>query len=47
MGTRVPVRPLLDYLEGGNTLDRFLDSPKMSRDQAVQFREEATEAFPA
>jgi uncharacterized protein (DUF433 family) len=46
VGTRVPVRTLLDYLEGGDTLDRFLDDfPGVSRDQAVQFLEDATEAF--
>ncbi len=46
IGTRVPVRNLLDYLEGGDTLDQFLDDfPGVTRDQAVQFLEEATEAF--
>lgn len=35
-GTRVPLRALLDYLEGGETLDRFLeDFPGVTRDQAV------------
>ena len=35
-GTRVPVKTLLDYLEGGETLDRFLDQfPSVSRAQAV------------
>lgn len=46
IGTRVPVRTLLDYLEGGDTLDQFLeDFPGVSRDQAVQFLEDAAEAF--
>jgi uncharacterized protein (DUF433 family) len=46
LGTRVAVRTLLDYLEGGDTLDQFLaDFPGVSRDQAVQFLEAAAEAF--
>lgn len=37
-GTRVPVRNLLDYLEGGDTLDEFLAQfPTVSREQAVAF----------
>jgi uncharacterized protein (DUF433 family) len=36
VGTRVPVRNLLDYLEAGDTLDEFLDDfPSVSRSQAV------------
>jgi len=36
VGTRVPVRNLIDYLEGGYSLDEFLDQfPSVSRDQAV------------
>ena len=35
-GTRVPVRTLFDYLEGGETLDQFLDQfPSVARDQAL------------
>lgn len=35
-GTRVPVQHLFDYLEGGETLDRFLDGfPPITREQAV------------
>jgi uncharacterized protein (DUF433 family) len=35
-GTRVPFRTLLDYLEGGNSLDEFLeDFPSVSGDLAV------------
>jgi uncharacterized protein (DUF433 family) len=46
VGTRVPVRTLLDYLEGGDTLDAFLDDfPGVSREQAVQFLEQAAEAL--
>lgn len=35
-GTRVPVRILFDYLEGGNDLDYFLEGfASVSRDQAL------------
>jgi uncharacterized protein (DUF433 family) len=35
-GTRVPVKALYDYLEGGDSLDEFLeDFPSVSREQAV------------
>lgn len=35
-GTRVPVQSLFDYLEGGETLDRFLDQfPSVSKQQAL------------
>ena len=34
--TRVPVRSLFDYLEGGETLDQFLDQfPSVSKEQAL------------
>lgn len=37
-GTRVPVQTLLDYLEGGETIEQFFsDFPRVTRDQAVQF----------
>jgi uncharacterized protein (DUF433 family) len=46
VGTRVPVRNLLDYLEGGETLEEFLDNfPSVSREQAVAFLEEAGRAL--
>ena len=36
VGTRVPVKTLLDYLEAGEALDVFLDHfPSVSREQAV------------
>jgi uncharacterized protein (DUF433 family) len=36
IGTRVPLRNLIDYLEGGHSLDEFLDDfPSVSRDQAI------------
>ena len=35
-GTRVPVQSLFDYLEGGETLDEFLDQfPSVSKKQAL------------
>jgi uncharacterized protein (DUF433 family) len=41
-GTRVPVQTLLDYLEGGETIDDFLDGfPSVSREQVFAFLEEA------
>ena len=45
-GTRVPVQNLLDYLEGGETLDEFLDGfPGVSREQAIAFLEMAKDAL--
>ena len=42
--TRVPVRTLLDYLEGGESLDDFLEQfPTVSRQQAIAFLEQASE----
>ena len=41
-GTRVPLQALLDYLEGGQTLDEFLDDfPTVNRDAAVAALESA------
>jgi uncharacterized protein (DUF433 family) len=41
-GTRVPFQALLDYLEGGNTLDEFLEQyPGVTRKQAIAALEEA------
>ncbi len=41
VGTRVPVKALLDYLEGGHRLEDFLDDfPTVSREQAVAALEE-------
>jgi uncharacterized protein (DUF433 family) len=42
----VPVQALLDYLEGGETIEEFLDDfPSVSREQAVAFLEEAGRAL--
>ncbi len=39
-GTRVPVQALLDHLEGGSTLDAFLEGfPSVKREQAVALLE--------
>lgn len=39
-GTRVPIQTLLDYLEGGETIDTFLDGfPSVSRAKVVALRE--------
>ncbi|MEJ0064505.1 MAG: DUF433 domain-containing protein [Caulobacteraceae bacterium] len=41
-GTRVPVETLFDYLEGGDTIDEFLQGfPAVSRDQVISVLEEA------
>jgi uncharacterized protein (DUF433 family) len=41
-GTRVPLQSLLDYIEGGQSLDEFLDDfPTVSRDAAVMALEQA------
>ncbi len=40
--TRVPFQTLLDYLEGGETLDEFLKQyPGVSRENAIAALEEA------
>lgn len=45
VGTRVPFRNLIDYLERNHSLDEFLDSfPTVSRAQAVAALEAAHEA---
>ncbi len=42
VGTRVPVLALIDYLEGGHTLEKFLDDfPTVSRDLAIAALERA------
>jgi len=41
-GTRVPVQTLFDYLEGGESLDDFLEGfPTVSSELALQALEEA------
>ena len=37
VGTRVPLRNLMDYVEAGDTLEEFLDDfPSVTRKQAVE-----------
>ena len=46
VGTRVPLRNLIDYLERGHSLDEFLDAfPSVSREQTVAVLEAAHEAL--
>jgi uncharacterized protein (DUF433 family) len=41
-GTRVPFKVLMDYLEGGDTLDQFLEEyPGVTRELAIAAIEEA------
>jgi uncharacterized protein (DUF433 family) len=41
-GTRVPIKNLFDYIEGGETLESFLDGfPPVTREQAVSVLEMA------
>jgi len=41
-GTRVPVPTLFEYLEGGETLEDFLEGfPTVSRSLAIEARKEA------
>jgi uncharacterized protein (DUF433 family) len=43
-GTRVPVQNLVDYLEGGESIDDFLAGfPTVKREQVIAFIEAATE----
>ena len=48
VGTRVPMRTLLDYLEAGDSLEVFLDHfPSVSREQAIAALELAKEMLTA
>jgi uncharacterized protein (DUF433 family) len=43
-GTRVPVQNLLDFIEGGDSIDDFLEGfPTVTREQVLGFLEAATE----
>ena len=43
-GTRVPVQNLVDYLEGGESIDEFLAGfPTVKREQVIGFIEAAKE----
>jgi uncharacterized protein (DUF433 family) len=42
VGTRVPVQALIDYIEGGHSLEEFLDAfPTVSRETAIAALEQA------
>jgi len=42
-GTRVPVRTLTEYLEGGQTVDVFVDAfPSVRREQVIAVLDELT-----
>lgn len=42
VGTRVPLQALIDYLEGGHSLEEFLDDfPTVGREVAVAALEQA------
>jgi len=44
-GTRVPFKNLIDYLEGGRTLDEFLKQfPTVTREMAIQSLEEVKDS---
>jgi uncharacterized protein (DUF433 family) len=46
VGTRVPVQTLIDHIQGGATLDEFLDDfPSVRRTQAETFLDQATRAL--
>jgi uncharacterized protein (DUF433 family) len=45
-GSRVPIQTLFDYLEGGETLEDFLEGfPAVSRESAIAALEEAKHLF--
>jgi uncharacterized protein (DUF433 family) len=42
VGTRVPLQALIDYIEGGHSLNAFLDDfPTVTRDMAIAALEQA------
>ena len=42
VGTRVPLQALIDYIEGGHSLEEFLDDfPTVSRELAIAALEQA------
>ncbi len=45
-GTRVPFKNLIDYIEGGHTINEFLRQfPTVTRSAAIQSLEEAKDSF--
>jgi uncharacterized protein (DUF433 family) len=48
VGTRVPVRSLFDYLEGGESIDEFLHQfPSVKREFAIAVLDAASETVAA
>ncbi len=44
--TRVPVQTLMDYIEGGDSIDRFLeDFPTVTKKQVLEFLEARQETY--
>jgi uncharacterized protein (DUF433 family) len=44
-GTRVPIQNLIDYLEGGDSIEDFIEGfPTVSHEQVIAFLEEAKES---
>jgi len=42
VGTRVPAKSLFDHLEGGDSIDDFLDGfPSVTREQVIELLEES------
>jgi len=42
VGTRVPVQAMIDYIEGGHSLNEFLDDfPSVTRETAIAALEQA------
>ena len=42
VGTRVPLQALIDYLEGGHSIERFVDDfPTVTHEQAIAALEQA------
>jgi len=40
MGTRIPIQTLFDYLEGGDSLEEFIDDfPSVTKSQALEVLE--------
>jgi uncharacterized protein (DUF433 family) len=45
-GTRVPVQSLFDYIEGGETLDEFLENfPSVKKEYALQVLQMASKTL--
>ena len=46
-GTRVPFKNLIDYLEGGHSLDEFLRQfPTVTREMAIQALDQSNHSTP-